>query len=261
MVIGIDRFREHFAGHEHQYVLIGGSACDLIMGEAGLDFRATKDLDIVLIVEAIDPEFSHRFMEFIEAGQYEVRERSEGDSVLYRFQKPATDGYPKMLELFSSAPEGLSLPAEDELVRLPIGEAAASLSAILLDPDYYAFLKGMIRRIDDIPILDEAGLIPFKARAWIDLSRRREAGEPVDARDITKHRRDVVRLVQLIAEGVAHELPPSLYADLTQFIDALAGQGDVNPKDFGVPMSLATAVERLRAAYHPAKPPPNTPAP
>ncbi|WP_202799469.1 hypothetical protein [Mesorhizobium amorphae] len=51
MVTGVDRFRAHFAGHEHQYVLIGGAACELIMNEVGLDFRATKDLDIVLIVE------------------------------------------------------------------------------------------------------------------------------------------------------------------------------------------------------------------
>lgn len=50
MVFGVDRFRAHFAGHEHQYVLIGGATCELIMDEPGLDFRATKDLDIVLVV-------------------------------------------------------------------------------------------------------------------------------------------------------------------------------------------------------------------
>lgn len=61
MVAGVDRFRAHFSGHEHQYVLIGGAACELIMEEAGLDFRATKDLDIVLIVEALDPAFSETF--------------------------------------------------------------------------------------------------------------------------------------------------------------------------------------------------------
>lgn len=41
MVAGLDRFRAHFFGHEHQYVMIGGAACELIMEEAGLDFRAT----------------------------------------------------------------------------------------------------------------------------------------------------------------------------------------------------------------------------
>ena len=88
MVIGVDRFRAHFAGHEHQYVLIGGAACELIMDEVGLDFRATKDLDIVLVVEALDSAFAERFWAFVEEGGYEVRERSEGAKVLYRFQKP-----------------------------------------------------------------------------------------------------------------------------------------------------------------------------
>src|SRR3546814_9563705 len=78
MVTGVNRFRAHFADHEHQYVLIGGAACELIMDDAGLDFRATKDLDIVLIVEALDPAFSAAFMAFVEAGGYEIQQRSEG---------------------------------------------------------------------------------------------------------------------------------------------------------------------------------------
>jgi hypothetical protein len=46
MVTGVDRFRAHFVDHEHQYVLIGGAACELIMDDAGLDFRATARLTI-----------------------------------------------------------------------------------------------------------------------------------------------------------------------------------------------------------------------
>ena len=172
MVIGVDRFRAHFAGHEHQYVLIGGAACDLVMDEVGLDFRATKDLDIVLIVEALDRAFAERFWAFIEAGGYEIRERSEGEKILYRFQKPKAADFPAMLELFSRAPAGLELGADSHLTPLPIDEAAASLSAILLDESYYAFLKAMVREVDGIPVLDEAAIIPFKARAWLDLSPR-----------------------------------------------------------------------------------------
>ncbi|MDD3898415.1 MAG: tyrosine-type recombinase/integrase, partial [Syntrophomonadaceae bacterium] len=40
-----------------QYAIIGGTACDLLMSEDGLDFRATRDIDIVLIVESLTPEF------------------------------------------------------------------------------------------------------------------------------------------------------------------------------------------------------------
>ena len=45
MVRGLDIFRTWFADHADQYILIGGTAATLAMEEAGLEFRATKDLD------------------------------------------------------------------------------------------------------------------------------------------------------------------------------------------------------------------------
>ena len=249
MVAGIDRFRAHFSAHEHQYVLIGGAACELIMEEAGLDFRATKDLDIVLIVEALDPTFSETFMVFVEAGEYEIRQRSEGERILYRFAKPSTEGYPAMLELFSNAPEGFELTPGSQLTPIPIAEEAASLSAILLDADYYAFLKTMGRSLDGVPVLDEAGLIPFKARAWVDLSGRRAEGERVDEKDVKKHRNDVARLLQLLSAEATFDLPEKIKADMQVFIGALAEQDDFTPKQFGVAMTKEVVIDRLRHAY------------
>ena len=53
MVNGIDIFREHFDNYKDQYTVIGGFACDLLMSDAGLDFRQTVDIDMVIIVEAL----------------------------------------------------------------------------------------------------------------------------------------------------------------------------------------------------------------
>src|SRR3546814_20301140 len=75
-------------------------------------------------------------MAFVEAGGYEIQQRSEGQRTLYRFAKPATDGYPAMLELFSNVPDGFELAPGSHLTPIPIAEDAASLSAILLDADY-----------------------------------------------------------------------------------------------------------------------------
>ena len=61
MVRGLDVFREHFANHTGQFVLIGGTAATLAMESAGLEFRATKDLDIVLHIEALNPDFGKTF--------------------------------------------------------------------------------------------------------------------------------------------------------------------------------------------------------
>ena len=57
MVKGLDVFRDYFAGHADQFVLIGGTAASLAMEDAGLAFRATKDLDIVLHIEALTSQF------------------------------------------------------------------------------------------------------------------------------------------------------------------------------------------------------------
>lgn len=61
MVSGIDIFRKHFSDFKKQYTIIGGFACDLLMTDAGLDFRQTVDIDMVLTVEALTTEFANAF--------------------------------------------------------------------------------------------------------------------------------------------------------------------------------------------------------
>lgn len=56
-MIGLDVFKEYFKEYTDQYVLIGGAACNIIFEERNSEFRSTKDLDMVLIVEALSPEF------------------------------------------------------------------------------------------------------------------------------------------------------------------------------------------------------------
>ena len=71
MVKGIDIFQEYFKEYTDQYVLIGGAACSISFEEQDASFRATKDLDMVLIVEALTPAFGERFWQFIRDGGYQ----------------------------------------------------------------------------------------------------------------------------------------------------------------------------------------------
>lgn len=91
---GIDRFREFFAGHRDEYVLIGGGACNLLIGEVGQNFRATKDLDLVLLVEALTAEFERDFWNFVRgAGARTSRRAAESrNSTAYR--SPRTRPFP-----------------------------------------------------------------------------------------------------------------------------------------------------------------------
>jgi hypothetical protein len=117
-------------------VLIGGAAAHLVLTDAGFDPRATKDLDIVLCIEAIDSAFYELLWRFIEAGGYSARERSGGEREFYRFHKPSTIDYPKILQIFSRKPEGVTLPAGAVLTPVPDADAILSLSAIILHDDY-----------------------------------------------------------------------------------------------------------------------------
>lgn len=114
MVRGLEVFRAHFRSFGDRFVLIGGTACELAMTEVGLDFRATKDLDIVLWIEALDEPFVAAFWEFVHVGKYQVQQKSTGEPQFYRFQKPEDVDFPFMLELFSRKPDVLQI-AENTL--------------------------------------------------------------------------------------------------------------------------------------------------
>lgn len=103
-VRGLDLFGKHFSDFRDKYVLIGGVASALAMDDAGESFRATKDLDIVLVIEALDSSFVSHFWEFIKAGEYQIKQVGGERPVFYRFQNPKDESYPVQIELFSRSP-------------------------------------------------------------------------------------------------------------------------------------------------------------
>ena len=164
MVTGIESFMEWFKSSEEQYTIIGGTACDILMTEEGLDFRATKDIDLVLIIEAVDANFGKKFWEYVKRAGYEHCNKSSGVPQFYRFSHPISNQYPAMIELFTRKLDAIQLPEDAVLTPLPIDEDISSLSAILLDDDYYEFLKQGKVTVDGVTVLDAAYLIPFKMR-------------------------------------------------------------------------------------------------
>ena len=250
MVRGLDVFRRHFADFTDRYVLIGGVAATLAMEEAGLDFRATKDLDLVLIVEALDARFGERFWQFVEEGGYEIREKGGGQPQFYRFQKPADPSYPVMLELFSRAPDGLQLHNGAQLTPIPVDEAVSSLSAILLDEQYYRFILAGRQTADEITWLNAEHLIALKASAWLDLSARQQAGEAVDSRNVRKHLNDVLRLSQLLSPELVIGLPEKVALQMNEFLQQLqANAPDLKSLGMERSSTLPILIERLRKIY------------
>ncbi len=252
MVIGLERFKQHFSSHTNQYVLIGGTACTVIMQEAGLDFRATKDLDIVLYVEALHEDFVRAFWQFVEDGGYENKQQSTSKQIFYRFSSPSKADYPAMLELFSRVPDGVKLSKKGHLTPIPMDETIASLSAILLDEDYYHFIHSGKVKINGLTLLNASHLIPIKARAYIDLMNRKMSGERIDDRDIRKHRNDVIRLHQLLSPNERIDLPSSIQMDFHSFLTSIKNDSSIDCKSLGLKnTNINKIIELLEEIYSP----------
>ncbi|MGZ7457628.1 hypothetical protein ACXPVS_12740 [Pseudomonas sp. Ma2-10] len=248
MVKGLDTFRGAFAGHADRYVLIGGVAASLTLEEAGIEFRATRDLDIVLIIEALDDVFSAEFWEFIRRGGYTERQALDGPTRRYRFGNPTDDSYPVLLELFSRAPEGLLLPDGAHLTPVPVDGEISDLSAILLDEAYYAFIVTGRNDTADLSFIGVDRLIPLKAQAWANLSRP-ECKESNAGRKSSKHLKDIVVLSRLLSVTPAFDLPESIAQDLRQFLDVMPVL-EVDMKTIGLRgVTMAEVAGRIRTAF------------
>ncbi|MBL8473539.1 MAG: nucleotidyl transferase AbiEii/AbiGii toxin family protein [Rhodocyclaceae bacterium] len=236
MVVGLELFRKTFADFSDQYVLIGGTAASLAMEESGLEFRTTKDLDIVLHIEALTAAFGRAFWQFVGDAGYKILQASEFDKpIFYRFQKPANDRYPTMLELFSRTPDGFQLAPDSHLTPIPMDEAVSSLSAILLDDTYYRFIMAGRHEKNGLSLVGEDRLIPLKAVAWLELSERKAQGKiQVDAKNVRKHANDVLRLAQLLSAAHRTVLGPKIRDDMQRFLDSIAGDADIDPKKIGI---------------------------
>lgn len=245
MVKGLDTFREYFGKHTDEYVLIGGAACDILFDNNNASFRVTRDLDMVLIVEALSKEFGELFWRFVREGGYINKAKSTGDPQFYRFSSPSQEGFPKMIELFART------DWHDEtadLTPIHIDDDVSSLSAILLNDAYYKLLLEGRTVVDDLSVLRPSWLILFKAKAWLDLRDRNESGEHISQDNINKHRNDIARIA---AEMVLDECTTAgeVRKDIARFLD----ETDINDsllrdlKLYGVKANEIK--DRLRAVY------------
>lgn len=135
--------------------------------------------------------------------------------------KPKNEKYPFMLELFSRKPDTLVLPDDQRVAPIPSGEDASSLSAILLDDDYYHLLHSGAREVSGMPVVRSEYLILLKAKAYLDLTMRKDKGEAVDGKVIKKHKNDVFRLYRIVEPDFSTELPDTIREDMRRFVDSM----------------------------------------
>lgn len=216
MVHGLEVFRDWFAEYPNRYVVIGGTACNLVLARYGAPERATHDIDMVIMAEAFDRAFYERFVSFARQGGYSHRGKA-GKYVLYRFEQPSDPRFPPKIELLSKRPDHLE-GIETDLGRFQTIDSVGSLSAILLDEPYYGLLDRGIEVVEGIPVLGLRYLPVFKIHAWANLTDDKAAGKSVHGDEINKHRRDVLRLCSLFEPGESVALPASIRREVERFV-------------------------------------------
>lgn len=246
MVVGMELFRDKLKGFEGCYTVIGGAACDILMSEADIDFRLTKDIDMILILEDKKAEFAKTFWEFIKEGEYKCGWKNSDEMHFYRFTEPKS-GYPVMIELFSRKP-GYHLDVEEGIVPIHIDDDTSSLSAILLNDDFYNFMLEGRKIVAGVSVLAENYIIPFKMYAWLDLKRRKEAGEHVNERDYKKHKNDVFRLLQIVNTDEKVSVSGLVRESVERFLGEIENE-QIRVEQLGLMITKEEAMELLKSIY------------
>lgn len=246
MVVGMELFRDKLKGFEDCYTVIGGAACDILMSEADIDFRLTKDIDMILILEDKKAEFAKTFWEFIKEGEYKCGWKNSDEMHFYRFTEPKS-GYPVMIELFSRKP-GYHLDVEEGIIPIHIDDDTSSLSAILLNDDFYNFMLEGRKIVAGVSVLAENYIIPFKMYAWLDLKRRKEAGEHVNERDYKKHKNDVFRLLQIVNTDEKVSVSGLVRESVERFLGEIEKE-QIRVEQLGLMITKEEAMELLKSIY------------
>jgi len=222
MVRGLDIFKKYFEAYPDNYVIIGGTACDLILDEAGFIPRATKDIDSILIEEALNAEFVKQFWQFVVDGNYERKEKNEDERKYYRFMKPGNTEFPFQIELFARNPDLLDFDEQSYLTPIPVDDYLTSLSAILMNDDYYHYMLEHSVLENGLHLANIEALICLKAKAYLEIAERIVNGSKEDAKQLRKHKSDVFRLAVMLTGNDVFKLPESMKAHLQTFVDVIA---------------------------------------
>jgi len=246
MVKGLERFKEHFAGFEENYVIIGGTACDIVLQDTDMRPRTTDDIDMILIIEKMTPEFGKHFWDFIVLGGYKTRQRQRGDkkskAELFRFISPQ-EGFPVQIELLSKYSDILGEPAGFHLTPIPVGDEISSLSAILMEEEYYnQTIENSI--VDDgIRIASPLSLLCLKVKAFLNLTEERKTNPEVRSSDVKKHRDDVFKLLAMRIDPFT---PVELSAGMMKSINDFTGMIELSLPNQSLQDSLQRTDDEIR---------------
>ncbi|MFS7244094.1 hypothetical protein AB6880_00065 [Rahnella inusitata] len=233
-MIGLEFLSEYMKDYQNEYILIGGNACALNFNNEGAEFRATVDLDIVLIIESTEDDFFRHLINYLVENDY-VGKKFNGPNgemtggSAYRFTLPEEktgNEHPTQIELFSKKPDYFDPEKvkNDRLHITPIETAMgiSNFSAILLDDELYEFIQKSKTTIQGISTVGLECLFGLKSIAWHSNQRLFDENKDIDPKNIFKHPNDMVQIVSIIESQVTKypkKIFDSLQISKEQFVE------------------------------------------
>jgi hypothetical protein len=211
---------EYMNEYKNDYVLIGGNACALNFELAGVEIRATEDLDIVLLIDDQNEKFYEHLSNFLIEHDYKgkVFKGSNVGGSAYRFIRTnsAAVDLPAQIELFSKKPTYFDENESKHLHITPIEtpDGISDFSAILLDDHVYDFILKSKIEINDISTVSLECLLGLKSIAWHANEVLLSQGQSKEV-NVVKHPADMLRISGII-EAIDFYYPEMIFKSLTE---------------------------------------------
>lgn len=216
---GLHHLRDYLRDFEDDYVVIGGFATLMLLDrELEGHGKATFDIDLVLLTSN-NSYMTQKIKAYVKEGQYEIQKGARDQYTYYRFIKPHIEGFAKEIELFASNKNDLSLDPDQRIIPIDAEEGLYSLSAIMLDPEYFEMIKQNVEKSTIAPCTNTQATIMLKMSAFRDLKERNDD-------KYKKHRRDIFKLSFLLTGEEKISLLGRMKEDFDAFIEHVETQLD-----------------------------------
>lgn len=180
--------------------------------------KATFDIDLVLLTNN-SVEMSQRIKQYINDGEYKIQIGEKDQYKYYRFIEPQKENFAKEIELFASNENDLELDDSQRIIPVDPEEGLYSLSAIMLDPEYFEMIKNNVDKTGRAPYTNAQATMMLKMSAFYDLRSRND-------KKWKKHRRDILKLALTLTGEEEIKLTGRMKQDFDSFTTYLNDEVD-----------------------------------
>jgi len=231
---GLSHFEHYFRELKENYVVVGGFATIMLLDKEMDDHgKATYDIDLVLLTTT-SAQMADKIKSYVKEGAYTIQKGQKEEYQYFRFVEPKVDGFAKEIELFAAEEYGIELDEDQRIIPIDPEEGIYSLSAIMLDKEYFEMIKNNIVDIEGVPCSNPQATILLKMSAMYDLSHRGD-------KKWKKHRRDILKLALLLTGEERIVLTGRMIEDVHFFIEHL---NTLTPKEIKNIVSDAVSVNK-----------------